>query len=169
MPTSTGAAGRRALRRRRSKLMRDRWTARLDVENEGDNPRDQDRDDRQGDGRQPSQNADVVGPYGHRGHLPVHHVHSEQVADVMRGVGSCAVLEDRGQLRPESSDLLLLLMKHPLMESSQRQEEQHETEEDEPRQKSSDPEDIGKFGVDGDPVTASRKSPMKTKYPTARE
>src|SRR2546427_12067520 len=95
MPTSTGAAGRRALRRRRSKLMPDRWTARLDVENEGNNPRDQDRDDRQRDGRQPSQDADVIGPHGHGGHLPVHHVHPEEMANVLRGLGSRAVLEDR--------------------------------------------------------------------------
>src|SRR5256885_7498212 len=83
----------------------------------------------------------------------------------MRGVGSCAVLEDRRQLRPGSSDLLLLLMKHPLMESSQRQEEQHETEEDEPRQKSSDPEDIGKFGRRFAPRPCPQKKADEDKIP----
>src|SRR2546427_2502738 len=70
-------------------------TSRLEVENEGNDPRDEDRDDRQRDGRQPSQDADVIGPHGHGGHLPVHHVHPEEMANVLRGLGSRAVLEDR--------------------------------------------------------------------------
>src|SRR2546425_153559 len=99
------------------------------MENEGNDPRDEDRDDRQRDGRQPSQDADVIGPHGHGGHLPVHHVHAEEMANVLRGLGTRALLEDRLQLRPESSGFLLLLVEHPLMESPQRQEEQQTTEE----------------------------------------
>src|SRR5439155_9461187 len=63
------------------------------------------------------------------------------------------------------SDRLLLLMKHPLMESSQRQEEQHKTEEDEPRQKSSDPEDIGKFGRRWRPRHCQQKKSDEDKIP----
>src|SRR3989454_11344733 len=116
------------------------------MENEGNDPRDEDRDDRQRDGRQPSQDADVIGPHGHGGHLPVHHVQPEEMPNVLRDWGTRALLEYRLQLRPESSGFLLLLVEHPLMESPQRQEEQHETEEDEPVEKSADPEDVGGRG-----------------------
>src|SRR5881409_867414 len=79
-----------------------------------------------------------------RPRMPTSYGHTA-MADTLRGMGSRAVLEDRAQLRPEPSEFLLLLVKHPLMESPQRQEEQHETEEDEPRKEPADPEDVREY------------------------
>src|SRR2546422_11652744 len=83
-------------------------------------------------------------------------------------MGTRALLEDRLQLRPETSGFLLLLVEHALMESPQRQEEQHETEEDEPAEKSADPEDVGGRGRRGRPRDRGQEEAGEDKVP-ARE
>src|SRR5437879_12299663 len=58
----------------------------LNVEEEGHDPGNEDRDHGQGDRRQPSEDADIKRPDGHRSDLSVHHVESEHVAEVAGGV-----------------------------------------------------------------------------------
>src|SRR2546425_13293373 len=88
----------------------------LNVDDEGHDPGNEDRDHGQGDRRQPSEDADIERPDGHRRDLSVHHIESEHVSEVAGVVPCGAVLEERRQLRPESTFLVLLLANHPLME-----------------------------------------------------
>src|SRR2546422_11600496 len=76
-----------------------------------------------------------------------------------------AFLEHRRQLRPESSGFLMLLMKHPLVESPQWQEEQHETEEHEPAEKSSNPENVGGGGGGRRPPHSAEETPAQKYEP----
>src|SRR5881396_498526 len=73
-------------------------------------------------------------------------IHPVKMGDILRGVGSGALLIDRPQVRPESSRFPLLLIDHPSMEPSQRQEKQDEAEQDQPGQKSTDAEDLRRRG-----------------------
>src|SRR2546422_9030715 len=104
----------------------------LNVEEEGHDPGNEDRDHGQGDRRQPSEDADIERPYGHRTDLSAHHVESEHVAKVAGVVPYGAVLEDRRQSRPESALLRLLLADHPPMEPSKGQEKQAEGDHNQP-------------------------------------
>src|SRR3989475_12759230 len=114
----------------------------LNVEEEGYDPGNEDRDHGQGDRRQPSEDADIKRPDGHRSDLSVHHVESEHVAEVAGVVPYGAVLEERRQSRPESTFLLLLLADHPPMEPSKGVEKQGQADHDQPCEKPADANDV---------------------------
>src|SRR5881628_1597138 len=105
----------------------------LDLQDEGDDAGDEDRGHRQRDHRKFAKDPQVEGPNGHGGHLPIHHVQTEEVADVLRGARIRGLLKHGSELLSQSAHFGLLPQDHLVVELPQREKEENEAQEDQAR------------------------------------